>query len=101
MDFFQSQDSARQNTKRLVFFFALAVIGLIVITNVLVMLLFGFLGNGEEQLTLEAASNQFDWRMFLTIGALVSTVILCGSIYKTLSLSSGGVGINTATQNNG
>ena len=93
MNFFQSQDDARQNTKRLVFFFALAVIGLIVITNVLVMLLFGFLGNAEEQLTLDAVSNQFDWRTFLTIGALVSAVILCGSIYKTLSLSSGGVGI--------
>jgi len=93
MNFFQSQDDARQNTKRLVFFFALAVIGLIVITNVLVMLLFGFLGNTEEQLTLDAVSNQFDWRTFLTIGALVSAVILCGSIYKTLSLSSGGVGI--------
>lgn len=90
MDFFQSQDTARQNTKRLVFFFTLAVIGLIVVTNLLVMLLFGFLGADEQGLTLNSVVAQFDWRIFLTIGALVLTVILGGSAYKTMALSGGG-----------
>lgn len=90
MDFFQSQDIARQNTKRLIVFFALAVIGLIVITNLLVMLLFGFLGADEQGITLNSVMSQFDWRVFLTIGALVLTVIIGGSTYKTLALSGGG-----------
>lgn len=90
MDFFQSQDTARHNTKRLVIFFALAVVGLIVITNLLAMLLFGFLATGEEGITLNTITAQFDWRVFLTIGALVSAVILGGSAYKTMALSSGG-----------
>lgn len=47
MDFFQSQETARRNTIRLVIFFALAVLSLIVITNLLVMVLFGFLQTGE------------------------------------------------------
>ncbi len=90
MDFFQSQDIARQNTKRLIVFFALAVIGLIVITNLLVMLLFGFLGADGQGITLNSVMSQFDWRVFLTIGALVLTVIIGGSTYKTLALSGGG-----------
>ncbi len=93
MDFFQSQDTARHNTKRLVVFFALAVIGLIVITNLLVMLLFGFLDTGEQGLTLNSVTAQFDWRIFLTIGALVLTVILGGSAYKTMALSGGGTAV--------
>lgn len=90
MDFFQSQDTARRNTTRLVFFFALAVICLIVITNLLVMVLFGFLHTGEEGVTLNVILAQFDWQVFFIIGALVSLVILGGSVYKTMALSGGG-----------
>ena len=54
MDFFESQDSARRNTGRLILLFGLAVISLILITNFLVMLIFGFLSTeipqGEDQL---------------------------------------------------
>ena len=90
MDFFQSQDTARRNTTRLIVFFALAVICLIVITNLLVMVLFGFLQTGEEGVTLEVIAAQFDWEVFFIIGALVTLVILGGSVYKTLALSGGG-----------
>lgn len=90
MDFFQSQDTARQNTKRLVLFFVLAVISLIVITNLLVMVLFGFLGSEQQEFTLNVIKAQFDWQIFLTIGAFVSLVVFGGSAYKTLALSGGG-----------
>ena len=90
MDFFQSQDTARRNTSRLVIFFGLAVISLIVITNLLVMVLFGFLQPSDEGVTLSVIAAQFDWQMFLVIGACVAVVILGGSVYKTLSLSGGG-----------
>ncbi len=90
MDFFQAQDSARRNTRSLVFFFAMAVLSLIVITNLLVMVLFGFLRTGEQGLTLGVIAAQFDWEVFFLIGAGVSFVILAGSIYKTIALSAGG-----------
>ncbi|MFT7208173.1 MAG: hypothetical protein ACI9JU_002942, partial [Pseudohongiellaceae bacterium] len=37
MNFFESQDTAKRNTGKLIFLFALAVLSLIVITNLLVM----------------------------------------------------------------
>jgi len=91
MNFFQSQDTARQNTKRLVIFFILAVISLICITNLLVMLLFGFLGADQQELTLNMIVAQFNWQIFFTIGGFVSLVVFGGSAYKTLALSGGGV----------
>lgn len=90
MNFFQSQDAARTNTKRLVVFFILAVISLIVITNLLVMFLFGYLDTAEQQGSINRIATQFDWEVFLTIGAVVVTVVLAGSAYKTIALSGGG-----------
>lgn len=90
MDFFQAQDNARRHTLRLVILFLLAVISLIVITNLLVMVLFGFLKTTQGRIDLNIISAQFDWSVFLTIGAVVSLVILAGSVYKSLALSAGG-----------
>lgn len=90
MNFFQSQDIARTNTKRLVIFFSLAVISLIVITNLLVMLLFGFLDTAEQQPSIAQVASQFNWEIFFTIGAVVITIVLAGSAYKTMALSGGG-----------
>jgi Zn-dependent protease with chaperone function len=90
MDFFQAQDTAQRNTTRLVIFFALAVLSLIVITNLLVMVLFGFMKSGHGPVTVNTITAQFDWGVFVAIGALVSAVILAGSVYKTLALSGGG-----------
>jgi len=90
MDFFQAQDEARRNTKSLVLFFALAVLSLIVITNLLVMVLFGFIRPGEQGVTLDVIAAQFDWQACLLISGAVLAVILAGSAYKTIALSSGG-----------
>lgn len=93
MDFFQAQDSARRNTTRLVVFFSLAVLSLIVFTNVLVMVLFGFLDAGKEAVTLSVIAAQFDWQAFLAIGAAVALVIFGGSVYKTMALAGGGTAV--------
>jgi Zn-dependent protease with chaperone function len=93
MDFFQAQDSARRSTTKLVVFFILAVISLIVFTNLLVMVLFGFLQTGEQGVTLSVIAAQFDWQTFLLIGAAVVFVILAGSAYKTMALSAGGTAV--------
>ncbi len=93
MDFFEAQDSARRNTTRLVVFFTLAVISLIVFTNLLVMVLFGFLETAEEGVTLAVIAAQFDWQVFLIVGAFVALVIFGGSAYKTMALSGGGTAV--------
>jgi len=88
MNFFQSQDHARKQTSLLVLFFSLAVISLVVLTNLLVMFLFGYI----DSQNLDAAAPQlaFDWQIFLSVGAVVIAVILLGSLYKISSLSKGG-----------
>ncbi|MDG2391905.1 MAG: heat-shock protein HtpX, partial [Thalassotalea sp.] len=91
MDFFQSQQQAKRNTSRLVVLFSLAIISLIVMTNLLVMLLFGFFAIEDGTLpSTDTVAQQFDWQTFIFIGISVTVVILLGSIYKTLSLSAGG-----------
>ncbi len=90
MDFFQAQDSAHRNTTRLVIFFTLAVLSLIVITNLLVMVLFGFIETSEEGATLNSLATQFDWQVFFVVSAGVLIVIVGGSAYKTMTLSAGG-----------
>jgi len=89
MDFFESQDSARRNTGRLILLFGLAVISLILITNFLVMLIFGFLST--EMTSVGALTPwQFNWQVFAMVGVLVAAVIILGSLYKIVSLSGGG-----------
>lgn len=92
MNFFESQDTAKRNTGKLIFLFALAVLSLIVITNLLVMAIFSFSGTG---MTSMAATTlfQFDPMMFLIIGAIVISVVFFGSLYKVSSLSGGGARI--------
>lgn len=90
MDFYQSQETARRHTGRLVFFFILAVLSLIIVTNLLVMVVFGFFAPSEKGLSLGLIAAQFDWWVFGIIGAFVAFVILVGSAYKTMTLSGGG-----------
>ena len=92
MDFFQSQDNARKHTTRLVIFFLLAVLSLIILTNLLVMSIFGYLGSqmGDQALTIESLQTQFDWQAFFSIGVAVVVVIFAASLYKISTLNSGG-----------
>jgi len=88
MDFFEQQDQARSNTRKLVVLFILAVISLLVMTNLLIMLVFGYLNT--ETLATGTLLSQFDWHVFLVVSVIVAAVILIGSLYKIASLSSGG-----------
>jgi len=92
MNFFESQDTAKRNTGKLIFLFGLAVLSLIVITNLLVMVLFSFASTGATSMAATSQFN-FDPMTFLVIGALVSSVVLLGSLYKIASLSGGGARI--------
>ncbi|MDZ7839331.1 MAG: M48 family metallopeptidase [Gammaproteobacteria bacterium] len=89
MDFYQAQDDARRSTTRLIVYFILAVISLVIMTNLLIMLVFGYV-EGPGQLTLQNIASQFDWMTFFAIGALVVLIIAVGSAYKILTLAGGG-----------
>ena len=89
MNFFESQHRVRRNTTWLVFLFSLAVISLIVMTNLLVMMAFGYL-NAEQMSGSGMPALQMDWQTFATIGAGVVAVIVVGSLYKIMTLSAGG-----------
>ena len=88
MNFFESQDIARRNTGRLILLFALAVISLVVITNVLVMVLFGMLSFNSA--TVMEPGTQLNWQTFALVSLAVVAVILLGSIYKLIALAGGG-----------
>jgi Zn-dependent protease with chaperone function len=89
MNFFESQESAKRNTGRLYLLFALAVLSLIIITNLLFMVILGF---ASSEMTSMAATQQFNmnWEMFAVISFAVTGVVLFGSLFKIHSLSSGG-----------
>jgi Zn-dependent protease with chaperone function len=87
MDFFQSQDVARHNTTKLVVYFVMAVVSMIVLTNVLVMFVFGYLETESGQ---PMAVQSFNWDIFVTVGCGVLLLVTLGSLYKIMSLSGGG-----------
>ncbi len=91
MNFFRSQDDARRNTGRLIILFSLAVISLIVMTNLLVMFVLGYFNLEQTgSISTEQLLDQIDWQAFLIIGAAVTIVISLGSMYKILALAGGG-----------
>lgn len=89
MNFFESQDRVRKHTTLLVVLFVLAVLALIIMTNLLVMIVFGFV-NSQQLHDGQALVTQMDWKTFATVGAGVTVVVLVGSLYKILALSGGG-----------
>ena len=91
MNFFESQDTARRNTRKLIVLFALAVISLIVITNILVMLVFGMASAGSG--SAAAVQLQFDPAVFLLVSTVIISVVTLGSLYKLASLRGGGARI--------
>jgi len=78
VDFFERQDEARRHTKLLVVYFVLAVLSLVVVINVALSLILGGWAVGPKSELL----------FWITLGTLA--VILCGSVFKTLQLASGG-----------
>lgn len=89
MNFFESQERVRKHTALLVTLFILAVVALIVMTNILVMLVFGFI---ESQQLQDGGTffQQMDWRTFAAVSLGVGVVVLVGSLYKIMALSDGG-----------
>ncbi|MCL4744191.1 MAG: M48 family metallopeptidase [Burkholderiaceae bacterium] len=89
MNFFESQERARRHTTLLIVLFGFAVMALIVLTNMLTLVVFGFV-NSQQTRDGQTFFAQMDWKMFATVGAGVSVVVLVGSLYKMIALSGGG-----------
>ncbi|VAX09155.1 Heat shock protein HtpX / FIG017973: domain of unknown function [hydrothermal vent metagenome] len=91
MDFFTAQDNARKSTTGLVCYFFLAVISLIILTNLLIMGVMAWAGAGiNETPSLNHFAAEFDWYTFALVSVGVTIVILTGSLYKMIQLNSGG-----------
>ena len=76
MDFFEAQDEARKKTKWLVLWFVLAVIGVVVAIDLLVIAL---VDEGPNQIYI-----------VITASVLTGGIMLAASGYKTTQLSAGG-----------
>lgn len=94
MDFFESQEVARRNTRKLVLLFVLAVITLVAITNLLVMATLGLMQTtadpSGQMMVGSDLLDRLDWRMVAWISVAVIAVVAFGSLYKIVSLSGGG-----------
>ena len=94
MDFFDRQELARKNSKRLIFYYILAVIG--IITS------FGFAVLGAIYIFLLQTSYQenpllrqsfFDSEFFLYSALGVLVLIILSTIFKSAALSGGGAAV--------
>ena len=91
MDFFSAQDDARRRTRWLIFLFVLAILALVVVTNLFIMLFAEYSTDYYVQgHTPTTFWEQFNWQRFTGIGLGVTAVILLGSFIRTLSLRGGG-----------
>jgi Zn-dependent protease with chaperone function len=101
VDFFSQQDQARRSTRRLLLLFSLAVMALIVLTNIfLAAFLFSIdvkVAGGYDayqtmlhSLGTEQQPDYLRWQNFLWSSAIVIAVVACAMAYKWLQLAGGG-----------
>lgn len=72
MDFFKEQDIARRNSRLLTLLFALAVLVLIILTNLLFL---GGLLINDSSGSMQKQLQRIDWQWVLTIAAVITSVI--------------------------
>ena len=93
MNFFEAQDHARRQTGWLVLLFGLAVAGLIVLTNLLLLVVLAFSQSGQFVFSPELLLQQFQLDVFIGVAVVVLALVFLGSLYKTMSLSGGGASV--------
>ncbi len=94
MNFFESQDHARRKTTQLVILFSLAVISLVLLTNVLVVLFAVFTTQGSVAAAdWRAALGSVGWETLALISLGVVLVIGAASLFKVAALAGGGAAV--------
>jgi Zn-dependent protease with chaperone function len=89
MDFFERQDKARRNTKWLVVYFVAAVVLIIASVYFATVLLLGGVGH-DRAAGQPLLFTLWNPQIFLFAAGGTLAVIVCGSLFKTAQLSSGG-----------
>ena len=98
MDFFEHQEQARRKTKRLVFYFALAVILIVVSVYLAVLAGLAFVPSVESITKALDEDGRFTWhvlwqpKLFLWVASVTIVVILLTSLAKIHELAQGGRG---------
>lgn len=93
MDFFSAQESARKQTTLMISLFVLAVLLLVVLTNLFLMTAMAIAGGESDPGLLPAAGSfmrQFSWVRFFSVGGAVVVVILLGSLFRSWTMGRGG-----------
>lgn len=88
MDFFAAQDRARASSRRLVWWFILCVISVVVAIYGAAVILVTLTSTGED-----VTNSTIQWwqpQLAIILGPLISGIIMSGSLYKLSQLSSGG-----------
>ncbi|MCP4769621.1 MAG: M48 family metallopeptidase [Gammaproteobacteria bacterium] len=93
MNFFEAQDQARKKTLWLILLFTLAVVGLILLTNLFLLSIFIFVKTNQVVFSPETLYYYYTWKEFTLVSVGVCLFILGGSAYKSMSLSGGGPAI--------
>ena len=91
MNFFESQDLARRNSKILIFYYLIAVLGISSLIGLSVLYARSWLLESEGGMRhLGESVNFFDLKVFLLSAGPVLALILLASFFKSLALSKGG-----------
>ncbi len=93
MNFFEAQERARKSSRLLVWWFALAVLGVILVMYVLATVALHYGAGYTDSNNLTTYTPALSWwnlELFLVIAGVVGTVIVIGSVSKTSQLSAGG-----------
>lgn len=83
MNFFEQQERARRQTRRMLFLFALAVLAIVAATDVVLLLAIG-LDNAHR------ADGGISWGAIAGLSTVVAAAILLGSAYRIATLGGGG-----------
>ena len=84
MNFFEHQERARSNSRRMLVLFALAVLAVVAAINVVVLLVLGLAAEPDKDPQVSPAAAA------VAVTVITLAVIACGSLYKTFSLRGGG-----------
>lgn len=89
MNFFEAQARAKRHTARLILLFALAVLGLVALSNLLVFAVLMWAG-GARVPASDSLWGRFDPSVAATVTAAVLLTVGLGSLFKTLALGGDG-----------
>tara|TARA_B100002003_G_scaffold251259_1_gene293932 strand:- start:7723 stop:9609 length:1887 start_codon:yes stop_codon:yes gene_type:complete len=90
MNFFESQDVARRNTRFLIFLFFLAVLSLVLLTNLLVLVMINYGDTGAVTGAVMKEQLNYSWQLFGAVSLGVVGLIGIASLIRLQMLKRGG-----------